>query len=80
MPQPRGVNNKVRNYYRDRIQLFLNKHKERILKISSEHCIIQGKDKPIRISWSGRVHISDSSCKDKVKRLRFDEQQIEKLL
>lgn len=61
--------------YKNKIELFANKHKNRILKIHNSNITLQGKDYIIRIFWSGRVQINDKKIK-----FMFNPDEIEKYM
>jgi hypothetical protein len=52
--------------YKEKIGLFANKYKNRILKISKRGINLQGKNYTIQIFWDGRVEIDKDN-----KRIRF---------
>lgn len=58
--------------YKNRIIIFLNKHKNRICKLYKNYVSIRGKKYEIEIYYSGYVRIRSSK-----KSFRFDEKKIE---
>ena len=67
----------ITTYMRDKIQIFANQHKRRVVKIHKSYITLQGKMNTIRIYYNGTVHIGDNGSKGK---FRFDENKIENLL
>jgi hypothetical protein len=60
--------------YKNKIQLFINKHKDRILNVEKTYINIQGKEHIIRLYWDGMVKVKDKKIG------KFNEGMVEQYL